>query len=747
MLRLAKYLKPFTALILISIALLFVQAMADLSLPDYMSKIVNNGIQQGGIANAVPMAIRQSELDKLVIFMSAEDKAAVLNAYTLVDQDSPDYARYVQEYPLLAQEPVYVSHDLSRAEVDALNLPLAKALLVVSGLEQVMADPTKAAQFGGGMGGFDLSQLPPGVDLFALLSKLPPAQLAQISARVEERFAALGESMIIQAAVVAVKAEYQALGVDTGKLQNNYLLRTGGMMLLFTLLSAACTVTVGYLSARTAAGVARDLRRDLFQKVTHFSNAEFEKFSTASLITRTTNDITQIQMVIIMLVRMVFYSPIIGVGAVIRASGKGSSMWWIIAVAVSVLLSLIAIVFTVALPKFKRIQALIDRLNLVMRENLAGMMVIRAFNTQEFELARFDRANRDLTATMLFISRIIVVMMPLMMLIMNGLMLTIIWVGAHEVAQAQMQVGDMMAFMQYALQIVMAFLMLSIMFIILPRASVSADRVADVLATPVTIQDPPAPEHFPTPFTGTVEFDHVAFRYPGAEENVLCDITFTAHPGQVTAIIGSTGSGKSTLVNLLPRFYDVTAGAIKIDGVDIRLVTQAELRAKIGYIPQQGILFSGTIESNLRYAEENATAEDLQWAADIAQASEFITARPEGMASEIAQGGTNVSGGQKQRLAIARALVKRAPIYIFDESFSALDFKTEAALRRALKTQLSESTVLIVTQRISTIRHADQIVVLDEGTIVGRGTHEELMATCQTYREIALSQLNQEELA
>lgn len=747
MLRLAKYLKPFTALILISIALLFVQAMADLSLPDYMSKIVNNGIQQGGIANAVPTAIRQSELDKLVIFMSAEDKAALLNAYTLVDQDSPDYARYVQEYPLLAQEPVYVSHDLSRAEVDALNLPLAKALLVVSGLEQVMADPTKAAQLGGGMGGFDLSKLPPGVDLFALLSKLPPAQLAQISARVEERFAALGESMIIQAAVVAVKAEYQALGVDTGKLQNNYLLRTGGMMLLFTLLSAACTVTVGYLSARTAAGVARDLRRDLFQKVTHFSNAEFEKFSTASLITRTTNDITQIQMVIIMLVRMVFYSPIIGVGAVIRASGKGSSMWWIIAVAVSVLLSLIAIVFTVALPKFKRIQALIDRLNLVMRENLAGMMVIRAFNTQEFELARFDRANRDLTATMLFISRIIVVMMPLMMLIMNGLMLTIIWVGAHEVAQAQMQVGDMMAFMQYALQIVMAFLMLSIMFIILPRASVSADRVADVLATPVTIQDPPAPEHFPTPFTGTVEFDHVAFRYPGAEENVLCDITFTARPGQVTAIIGSTGSGKSTLVNLLPRFYDVTAGAIKIDGVDIRLVTQAELRAKIGYIPQQGILFSGTIESNLRYAEENATMEDLQWAANIAQASEFITARPEGMASEIAQGGTNVSGGQKQRLAIARALVKRAPIYIFDESFSALDFKTEAALRRALKTQLSESTVLIVTQRISTIRHADQIVVLDEGTIVGRGTHEELMATCQTYREIALSQLNQEELA
>lgn len=747
MLRLVKYLKPFTALILISIALLFVQAMADLSLPDYMSKIVNNGIQQGGIANAVPTAIRKSELDKLVIFMSAEDKAAVLNAYTLVDQDSPDYARYVQEYPLLAQEPVYVSHDLSRAEVDALNLPLAKALLVVSGLEQVMADPTKAALLGGGMGGFDLSKLPPGVDLFALLSKLPPAQLAQISARVEERFAALGESMIIQAAVVAVKAEYQALGVDTGKLQNNYLFRTGGMMLLFTLLSAACTVTVGYLSARTAAGVARDLRRDLFQKVTRFSNAEFEKFSTASLITRTTNDITQIQMVIIMLVRMVFYSPIIGVGAVIRASGKGSSMWWIIAVAVSVLLSLIAIVFTVALPKFKRIQALIDRLNLVMRENLAGMMVIRAFNTQEFELARFDRANRDLTATMLFISRIIVVMMPLMMLIMNGLMLTIIWVGAHEVAQAQMQVGDMMAFMQYALQIVMAFLMLSIMFIILPRASVSADRVADVLATPVTIQDPPAPEHFPTPFTGTVEFDHVAFRYPGAEENVLCDITFTARPGQVTAIIGSTGSGKSTLVNLLPRFYDVTAGAIKIDGVDIRLVTQAELRAKIGYIPQQGILFSGTIESNLRYAEENATMEDLQWAADIAQASEFITTRPEGMASEIAQGGTNVSGGQKQRLAIARALVKRAPIYIFDESFSALDFKTEAALRRGLKTQLSESTVLIVTQRISTIRHADQIVVLDEGTIVGRGTHEELMATCQTYREIALSQLNQEELA
>ncbi len=746
MLRLAKYLKPYLLLILLAVVLLFVQAMADLALPDYMSKIVNNGIQQGGVEEVLPAAIRQSQLERVLLFLNESDQAATRAAYTLVTADTPEYERYLADYPALADAPIYVLRALTPAEEDALSAPLAKALLAVSGIEQALADPAKAAAMGGGMG-FDLSKVPAGMDVFAMLKKLPAAQREQLQAAIAEQFASMGDSLVRQAAVVAVKAEYEALGVDTAQLQSAYILRTGGLMLLLTLLSAACTISVGYLAARTAAGVARDLRRNVFQKVTLFANAEFDKFSTASLITRSTNDITQIQMVVMMLMRMVFYSPIIGIGGVIRASGKGSSMWWIIALAVGLLLTLIISVFSVALPKFKLIQSLIDRLNLVTRENLAGMMVIRAFNTQNFERERFDQANRDLTGTMLFVSRVIVVMFPLMMLIMNGLMLLIIWVGAHEVAQATMQVGDMMAFMQYALQIVMAFLMLSMMFIILPRAAVSADRIADVLETPLTIHDPATPQAFPAPFQGIVEFRDVGFRYPGAEENVLCGISFTAHPGQTTAIIGSTGCGKSTLVNLLPRFYDVTEGSITIDGVDIREVTQHTLRDKIGFITQHGVLFSGTIESNLRYADEDATAEALQQAAEIAQAAEFIAARPEGLASEIAQGGSNVSGGQKQRLAIARALVKRPPIYVFDDSFSALDFKTDAALRRALKTHTGDSTVLIVTQRVSTIRHAEQIIVLEEGRVVGQGTHEALMASCPTYQEIALSQLNKEELA
>jgi ATP-binding cassette subfamily B multidrug efflux pump len=518
-------------------------------------------------------------------------------------------------------------------------------------------------------------------------------------------------------------------------------------MLLLALLSAACAVVVGFLSARTAAGLARDLRRYVFRRVESFSSAEFDKFSTASLITRTTNDITQMQMVVIMLVRMVFYAPIIGIGGVIRAVSKSTSMWWIIALAVTVLIGMVILVFSISLPRFRRIQALIDRLNLVMRENLSGMMVIRAFNRQAFEQERFDRANTDLTGTMLFVSRIMVTMMPLMMLIMNGLMLTIIWVGAHQVAQSSMQVGDMMAFMQYAMQIVMAFLMLSVMFIILPRASVSAGRIADVLETEPVIRDPEDAKKFGVPFTGTVEFRNVSFRYPGAEEDVLHDVSFVARPGETTGVIGTTGSGKSTVVSLIPRFYDVTGGAIYVDNMDIRDVTQHDLRDRIGYIPQRAVLFSGTIESNLRYADEEATEDTVQTAAAVAQATEFISSKPEGMAAEIAQGGANVSGGQKQRLAIARALVKKAPIYIFDDSFSALDFKTDAALRRALKESTAASTVFIVTQRISTIMNAEQIIVLDEGRVVGKGTHKELMESCETYRGIALSQLSKEELA
>jgi ATP-binding cassette subfamily B multidrug efflux pump len=745
MTRLARYLRPYLLMIVVSIALLFVQANADLALPDYMSRIVNTGIQQGGVENAVPRAIRQVTLDHLVLFMSSADKDRVLAAYRLVEATSPDYDNTLRDYPALRTEPVLVLN-AAADDVAAINLVMGKALLAVSGIEQALADPARAAEMSAQFG-FDLSKLPAGSDVFALLVRLSDAQRAQLTEAIDERFASMGDRLIVQAAVGRVKAEYAALGMDTARLQSDYILRTGGLMLLLSLLSVVCTITVGFLSAKTAAGMARDVRRDIFQKVESFSSAEFDRFSTASLITRSTNDITQIQMMVILLVRMVFYAPIIGVGGVIRAVNHDSAMWWIIALAVAVLLSLVLTVLSVALPKFKIIQALIDRLNLVMRENLSGMMVVRAFNQQAFELDRFDRANRDLTDTMLFVNRIMVVMMPVMMLIMNGLSLLIIWVGAHQVAEAAMQVGDMMAFLQYSMQIVFAFLMLSMMFIILPRASVSADRVADVLATAPSIQDPPQPRRFAEPFAGTIEFRQVSFRYPGAEEDVLRDISFTARPGQTTAFIGSTGSGKSTIVNLIPRFYDVTGGAICIDGVDIREVTQHDLRDRIGYVPQKGVLFSGTIDSNLRYADEAAADEHLQSAIDIAQAAEFVTTRPEGLAAEIAQAGANVSGGQKQRLSIARALVKRPPIYLFDDSFSALDFKTDAALRRALREQTRASTLLIVTQRVSTIKNADQIVVLDEGRVVGQGTHRELMASCEAYREIALSQLRQEELA
>ncbi|HEX7620411.1 MAG TPA: ABC transporter ATP-binding protein [Anaerolineales bacterium] len=746
MLRLIKYLKPYVFLILLAVALLFVQANADLALPDYMANIVNIGIQQGGVANAIPVAVRQSEMNKLTIFMSAADKTRVLTDFTLVDKNSPNYATNVKLYPDLAQEPIYVLNKIDSTETTLLNPVMGKSILIVSGIQQVLADPAKAAAMASSLG-FDLSKLPPGMDIFAVLGQLPAAQLSQLSSTFDAKFAALGDSMIIQAAAAPIKAEYVALGMDTGKLSSDYIIHIGVLMLLLTMLSGTCTIIVGFLAARTAAGLARDLRRNVFQKVESFSSTEFDKFSTASLITRSTNDITQIQMVVIMMMRMVIYAPIIGIGGVIRAIGKSANMWWIIALAVVVLLGLILTVFAIALPKFKIIQSLIDRLNLVTRENLSGMMVIRAFNMQSFEEARFDKANKDLTSNSLFINRVMVVMMPVMMMVMNGVTLLILWVGAHQVAQSSMQVGDMMAFMQYAMQIVFAFLMLAMMFIILPRAAVSGDRIADVLETEPVIDDPTVPNHFNEPFKGTVEFRNVSFRYPGAEEDVLHNISFTAQPGQTTALIGTTGSGKSTIVSLIPRFYDVTEGSVCVDGTDIREVTQHDLRDRIGYVPQKGTLFSGTIETNLLYGDESATDEELKKAADIAQASEFITSNPGGMQTEVAQGGMNVSGGQKQRLAIARALVKKAPIYIFDDSFSALDFKTDAALRKALKEHTGNSTMMIVTQRIATIKNAEQIIVLDEGNIVGKGSHDELMKDCEVYRGIALSQLSLEELS
>jgi len=747
MVKLAKYTKPYLMMILMSIVLLFAQANLDLALPDYLSRIVNTGIQQGGVENAVPQAIRQSEMNRIAIFLSADDKASILADYTLIDKNSADYEKYVAEYPILETESIYVLNEIDQTEIDRVNPILGKAILTVSSIEQVLADPAKAAQMGSAFGGMDLTKLPPGMDVFTVLGKMPTESLSKITSAVDEKFSALGDKMIVQAAVGAVKEEYKALGMDTAKLQNSYILNIGGWMLLLTLLSVVCTVIVGYQAAKIAAGMARDIRRDVFKKVESYSSTEFDKFSTASLITRTTNDVTQIQMVIFMMVRMVFYAPLLGIGGLIKVISKDSPLSWLIVVAVVTLIGLIMVVFSLSLPKFKIIQKLVDRINLVARENLSGMMVVRAFNMQSFEEERFDKANLDLTSVSLFINRVMVVMMPMMMLIMNGLSLAIIWFGAKQVADANMQVGDMMAFLQYAMQIVMSFLMLSMMFIILPRASVSGDRIAEVLEIEPKIHDPKEPKKFPAPFKGTVEFRDVSFRYPGAEEDVLHDITFTAQPGQMTAFIGSTGAGKSTIVNLIPRFYEVSKGAILMDGVDIREVTQHDLRDQIGYVPQKSALFSGTIESNLLYADKNASPEMLKSAIEISQAAEFVNSKPEGMETEISQGGANVSGGQKQRLSIARAMVKKPPIYILDDSFSALDFKTDAALRRALKAQAANSTLIIVTQRVSTVKNAEQIIVLDEGRIVGKGTHQELMKTCETYKEIALSQLSMEELS
>lgn len=722
MLRLTRYLKPFLLPIIVSIILLFTQAMADLSLPDYMAKIVNGGIQQGGIENAVPDAIRQSEMDRLVLFMTADEQSQVLEHYTLVDDQSPDYKSHVKDYPALADQPVYIRGTVSDETIDRLNPILGKAFLALSGIRRSAGSDVDPAA-------------------------LPAEARQQILDKIGQTYAAMGTSSLIQSAIPAVKAEYTALGVDTGDLQNRYIIRAGLNMLLLALVAAACAVASGLFSAWTAAGLARDLRHDLFKKIESFSNSEFDKFSTASLITRTTNDVTQVQMVIIMLLRVACFAPIMGIGGIIKAMNTNASMWWIIALAVGALLTLIVVLFTVALPKFRIVQSLIDHLNLVTRENLSGIMVVRAFNAQSFEEQRFDRANKDLTDTALFINRAMAIMFPMMMIIMNGLMLLIIWVGAHQVAESAMQVGDMMAFMQYAVQVVFSFLMISIMFIVLPRASVSGSRIADVLETEPTIKDAAQPKRFSEPFDGTVEFRHVSFRYPGAEADVLHDLDFVARPGETTAFIGSTGSGKSTLINLIPRFYDVTEGAILVNGIDIREVTQHDLRDRIGYMPQKATLFSGTIESNLRYADETASPDDLAFATEIAQVSEFIAEKTDGMNTEIAQGGTNVSGGQRQRLSIARALVKKAPIYIFDDSFSGLDFKTDAALRRALKEHTGSGTVLIVTQRISTVLNAEQIIVLDEGKIVGKGTHAELLAQCEIYREIATSQLGLEVVA
>jgi len=745
MLRIFRYLKPYTLSIIAVLILLFAQAMGELALPNYMSDIVNVGIQQGGVESAVPEAIRATQLEKMYLFMSEDEKTKVQDAYVLLDPALENYSALIKKYPAAQPGAVYVLKSLSKEEIAALNPVTGKALLIVYSLEQAVSDPQKAAELSAKIG-FDLSKIPTGMDVFSLLKQLPPEQMQQMISASGTPFAAMDGKMITQAAAAAVKAENAALGVDGQRLQTSYILRIGGLMLLVLLGVIVSVIIISLLSSRTGAGFARDLRRKLFAKVESFSKAEFETFSTASLITRSTNDVTQMQMVVTMMMRMLFFAPIMAVGAIIRAFEKSPSMTWIIGLGVAVLLTMIVAVFSISLPKFRIIQNLVDRLNLVTRESLSGLMVIRAFNTQEFELKRFDKANTDLTKTMLFVSRVMVLVFPFMTLVMSGLSLLVIWVGSHQVAQSNLQVGDMMAFLQYAMQVVFSFLMMSMMFIFLPRAAVSGKRIDEVLRVEPVIQDPPEPKAFDTGTRGLVEFRNVSFRYPNAEENVLCNISFTSKPGETTAIIGSTGSGKSTLVNLIPRFFDVTEGAVYLDGRDVREVSQSDLRDRIGYIPQRGVLFSGTIESNLRYADENASAEELQQAVEIAQAAGFIAEMEGGMNAPISQGGSNVSGGQKQRLSIARALMKDPPIYIFDDALSALDFKTDAALRRALSRRTDRSTMLIVTQRVSTIQHAEQIIVLDDGEMVGKGNHQQLMETCETYREMVASQLTSEEV-
>jgi len=703
MTKLIKFLKPFTIAILVAIALLYVQAMAELALPDYMSNIVNNGIQNNGIDKAVPEVMLVKDLEGIKSVMSDEEKTLVESSYERVtpSSDAKYHKAISEKYSLVGDQEVYALKELSEDTLAELEIVISRSM--ITAFSMMNGDPV------------DLSTTE--------------------------------DTLVVQMGSKAVSTYVEGLGANLESIQRTYILTTGGIMLLVSLVGAVASILVGLIAARVASGLGRNLRKSVFTKVGSFSNAEFDKFSTASLITRSTNDITQIQTLMVMMIRMLFYAPILGFGGVVRALEKSTSMSWIIALAVILLLGIIMVVFAIALPKFKAIQKLVDRLNLVVRENLTGMMVIRAFNTQAFEEERFNQANNDLTKTNLFVNRVMTFLMPVMMLIMNGVTLLIVWIGAHQVAESAMQVGDMMAFMQYAIQIIMAFLFLSMMFIMVPRASVSAQRIAEVLEINETILDPENPIAINKQGKGIVEYNNVSFKYPEAEEYMLKNVSFRAEAGKVTAIIGSTGSGKTTLVNLLPRFYDVTEGDITIDGISINSVKQNELRDLIGYAPQKASLFSGTIESNLKIGFENASIEQMEEAINIAQATEIINEKPEGYQAPIAQSGSNVSGGQKQRLSIARALIKRPKIYIFDDSFSALDYKTDAALRNQLKSKTNNATVILVAQRISTIKNADQILVMDEGKLVGCGTHQSLMQTCKTYQEIALSQLSMEELS
>ncbi|MEG0329167.1 MAG: ABC transporter ATP-binding protein [Longicatena sp.] len=737
MIKLLKYLKPFTLSLIVVVALLFGQAQCELALPDYMSDIINTGIQKSGIEDSVPVAIRENEYKKIAFFLEDNEKNLFLNNYELVLQDKGTKEQK-EKYPILKSENLYVLVNIESATRDKLNTALVKAEMLVSGIEKQAKDPNSEM----------MKKLPKGMDIFKALPFMPKEEVDAMKQEIEVQLQALGKSTLATAGASYVKGEYKAIGIDTDAMQNHYILLAGGKMLLIALAGSIAAIFVGLFAARIGAGFAKAVRKDVFEKVENFSQSEFNKFSTSSLITRTTNDVQQIQMVIIMFLRMVAYAPIIGIGAILHVLNSEASMTWIIALCVVVLLSLIGVLMMVAMPKFKINQKLIDNINTVTRGSLEGMPVIRAFNTQAYEEEKFNEVNSKMMKTNLFINRVMSFMMPAMMFIMNGASLLIVWVGGHQIADGTLQIGDMLAFIQYSMQIIMAFLMIAMIAVMLPRASVSAKRIYEVLSCKFSIRDPKNPKHFGHEQKGYIDFQNVSFRYPGAEDDVLHDINFTAKPGETTAFIGSTGSGKSTIINLVPRFFDVSEGKILVDGVDIKEVSQHELREKIGYVPQKGVLFSGDIESNLRYAKEDASQEELDRASKIAQATEFISSKPSGYGTSISQGGTNVSGGQKQRLSIARALVKRPEIYIFDDSFSALDFKTDAKLRAALAdvTKEDNATVLLVAQRISSIMHAQRIVVLEKGRVAGIGTHSELLKTCEVYQEIAYSQLSKEEL-